>query len=399
LQDHHYNADTGSGTIILGAVSSSPTLVMDIYSNAGRMINCTVNKIKAFKGPVMLTNKSSLIDGCLIEECVSTSTTGTAAVFMNLLGGKVSNSVLRNNYNAGSSGGAVFANSLASSDMNAIVENCVLYNNTAKYGGAIRGEARTDKRGVQIINCTAVNNQSTTPTVASVDLISGGLIVNSIVLDDTQNEIRANTSNHFVSNNVFGTLGLGNGVTAFPNTEMVGGKTIADFDFFSPTSFQGAMITGDPNFDQTKYDQIRRASYKIVPSSNNAMNYTGLKTLPTSYKVGGSGADVTLTAAIPEADITGEVRPVYGQGIVSLGAYQYSDITDVTTAIKNAISVHIFSDGVTIRGASGKVAQFYGISGQLDKSVPINSDLVNIPVNKGFYIISVENFKSKLLLK
>lgn len=92
LQDHFYNADTGSGTIILGAVSSNPTLDLDIYSNAGRMINCTVKKIKAFKGPVMLTNKSSSIDGCLIEECVSTSSAGTAAVFMNLLGGKVSNS-------------------------------------------------------------------------------------------------------------------------------------------------------------------------------------------------------------------------------------------------------------------------------------------------------------------
>lgn len=399
LQDHFYSADIGSGAIILGAVSSTPTLDLDIYSNAGRMINCTIKKIKALKGPVMLTNKSSLIDACLIEECVSASTTGTAAVFMNLLGGKVSNSVLRNNYNAGSSGGAVFANSLASSDMNAIIENCVLYNNTAKYGGAIRGEARTDKRGVQIINCTAVNNQSTTPTVASVDLISGGLIVNSIVLDDTQNEIRANTSNHYVSNNVFGSLGLGNGVTAFPNTEMVGGKTIADFDFLSPTSFQGAMITGDANFDQTKYDQIRRASYKIVPSGTNAMNYSGLRTLPSSYKVGGSGADVTLTAAIPETDISGEVRPVSGSGIVSLGAYQYSDITDLTTATKNAVLIQPFNDGIIIRGASGKIAHLYGMSGQLIKSVPLNSDRVNIPVDKGFYIVSVESYKLKLLMK
>jgi hypothetical protein len=399
LQDHYYNADIGSGTIILGAISSTPTLDLDIYSNAGRMINCTVKKIKAYKGPVMLTNRSSLIDGCLIEECVSTSTTGTAAVFMNLLGGKISNSVLRNNYNAGSSGGAVFANSLASSDMNAIVENCVLYNNTAKYGGAIRGEARTDKRGVQIINCTAVNNQSTTPTVASVDLISGGLIVNSIVLDDTQSEIRANTSNHYLSNNIFGTLVLGSSVTAYPNTEMVGGKTIADFDFLSPTTFQGAVITGDVNFDQDKFDAIRRACYKISHPNSIGFSMSGLKVLPSSYLVGGTGMSVPLTATIPTVDISGVIRPISSAGSISLGAYQYNNLTDLKTELKPTVSVYPTNEGIIICGTEGSSVNIYSISGQLVKSVSLPTDISTIPVTKGFYIVVVGSSKLKVLVK
>ncbi len=399
LQDHYFNDGSSSGTIILGAVSSAPTTTLDVSSNAGRMINCTVKKIKALKGPVMLTNKYSLIDGCLIEECVSTSTSGTAAVYMNLLGGKVSNSVLRNNYNSGSLGGAIFANSLASSDMNAIVENCVLYNNTAKFGGAIRGEARTDKRGIQIVNCTAANNQSTTLTVASVDLISGGLIVNSIVLDDTENEIRANTSNHYVSNNTFGTFGLGLGVTAYPNTDMISDKTIGDFGFTSPTTFQGAMITGDVNFDQTKYDAIRTANFKINQTNSVGLSMVGLKVMPSSYLVGGTGTSVTLTATIPTKDIDGVSRPISNQGNVSLGAYQYNNLTDLKLKTEHSVSVFSTNDGVRIKDAEGKVAHFYWMSGQFIKSTSISSNNFQIPLQTGFYIVAVGTYRSKCFVK
>jgi hypothetical protein len=363
------------------------------------MINCTVKKIKALKGPVMLTNKSSLIDGCLVEECVSTSTSGTAAVYMNLLGGKVSNSVLRNNFNAGSFGGAVFANSLTSSDMNAIVENCVLYNNTAKFGAAIRGEAKTDKRGIQIVNCTAANNKSTTLTVASVDLISGGLIVNSIVLDDTENEIRANTSNHYVSNNTFGALGLGTGVTAYPNTDMISGKTIGDFGFTSPTTFQGSMITGDANFDQAKYDEIRRANYKINQTNSIGLSMSGLKILPSSYLVGGTGTTVQLTATIPTVDINGVSRPISSTGNMSLGAYQYNNLTDLASEIRPLVSIYTTNDGVIIKGADGKVAHFYLLSGQLIESTSITSNNFYIPVPSGFYIVAIGTNRSKCILK
>ncbi len=400
LQDHFYNSDTGAGTIILGAVSTTPTLAMDIYSNAGRMINCTVRKIKAFRGPVMLTNKSSLVEGSLIEECMSTSsTTGTAAIFMNLLGGKVANSVVRNNFNPGGSGGGIFANSLASTDMNAIIENCVLYNNTARFGAAIRGEARTDKRGIQIINCTAVNNNSTTATVASVDLISGGLIVNSIVLDDKQNEIRANTTNHYLSNNVFGSLALGSSVTAFPNTDMTSGKTVADFDFIRPTNFQGAVITGSDDFDQAKYDLIGKANFNISSNSKSLSFYIGLKSLAANYRVGGTGEIIPLTATIPSYDILGYERPVNELGNLSLGAYQHAELTDITTSATTDIKIFPTIQGVVIKGAEGSVVKLYDLTGRQITSAILGSSEMAISLKKGIYIISIDHFRTKLLIK
>lgn len=282
--------------------------------------------------------------------------------------------------------------------MNAIVENCVLYNNTAKYGGAIRGEARTDKRGIQIINCTAVNNQSTTPTVASIDLISGGLIVNSIVLDDTQNEIRANTSNHYVSNNAFGTLGLGTGVTAYPNTDMMSGKTAADFSFISPTTFQGTMITGDANFDQAKYDEIRTANYEINDINSIGLTMPGLKVLPSNYLVGGTGATVTLTSTIPSTDITGFSRPITTSGNFSLGAYHYNNLTNTISGIDNSVSIYAQNEGIKISGAQAKNAIIYSISGQLLKSCRLTSDVFTMPVSKGFYIVAVGSKRVKVLV-
>ena len=397
--DHFYNSETSSGTIILGAVSTSPTSEQNLFSNAGRMINCTVRKVKAAKIPIMMTNKLSLIDNCLIEECISTSNSGVAAVFINYFGGRVCNSILRNNYNAGSLGGAVFANSLTSTDMNAIVENCVIYNNTAKYGGAIRAEAKTDKRGIQIINCTMVNNKSTTATVASVDLISGGLIVNSIVLDDVENEIRANTSNHYVSNNAFGTLALGVGVTAYPNTEMISNKTVADFGFSSPTTFQGAMITGDANFDQAKYDAIRTANYKINQPNSIGLTIPGLKELPSSYLVAGTGASVSLTATIPSTDVNGVNRPISGLGNVSLGAYQYSNPTDLKSKIESSFQVYPTNGGVRICGAEGNKINIYSISGQLIKSTIGMSTNIVMAVPKGLYIVAAGSEKKIITVK
>jgi len=53
----------------------------------------------------------------------------------------------------------VYATSLTNKDMDAIVENCVISNNYASVnGGALRGDAQSNKRGIQIGNNTIVNN-------------------------------------------------------------------------------------------------------------------------------------------------------------------------------------------------------------------------------------------------
>lgn len=400
LQDHYYRA---SGAIILGVVSSLPNASQDIETNAGKMINCTVRKLKVdittgSCGPVMMTNKLSLIDGCLIEECSANTNGKAGAVFLNLLGGKISNSVLRNNISK-TYAGAIWANSLSSTDMNAVVENCVLYNNTSlASGGAIRGEAQANKRGIQIINCTLVNNKTTTANTASIDLISGGLVVNSIVVDDPLFEVRPNNNNNYISNNAIGALQLNTGITAYPNTNMATNKTAADFNFTSYSTYVGAMQPGAADFNQTTYDAIRASNFKITSASSAAVTTPGLKTLPSSYLIGGTGASVALTATIPTTDITGVTRnPAYNY---DLGAYQLSG--PLTPVINNQISKSIIfasENDIVVTNAEGASIAVYAVTGQLLKSVAADSERVNIAVEKGIYIVKVDKLISKVLVK
>jgi hypothetical protein len=273
---------------------------------------------------------------------------------MNAVGGKISNSVIRNNAAVGGTGvnGAIRATSLSSSDMNAIVVNCVIHNNTSGgYGGAIRADAQSNKRGIQVVNCTIVNNKSTAATTSSVDLINSGLIVNSIVVDDPKDEIRPNTSNNYIASNAYGTISG----TAYPNTNMVPGKTAVDFNFTSYSTYVGAMQPGAADFNQTTYDAIRASNFSITSTSSVACTATPLATIPASYTVGGLGVTtVNLTATVPATDITGLTRT----GTKTLGAYQATGVvsnaeTLIITQPSTMVSLTVNSGG-TVTVNAGK---------------------------------------------
>ncbi len=400
IQDHFCS---NSGAVLLGFVATQPTAANDIDSNAGIMRFCTIRKIKASaNAPVMSTNKSSVIDYCLIEECSSTSTSAgaTGAMFFNAFGGKISNSVLRNNaaLSSGAHAGAIRSTSPVDTDMNTIVENCVIYNNASGLaGGAIRGDAKTNKRGIQIINSTIVNNLTTGTGYASVDLISGGLIVNSIVVDDPINEVRANSINNYVSNCAIGQLATPI-TNYYPNTDVITELTANDFSFKKPTTFAGVMIPGSANFDQAAYDEIRTANFTITEDWSMAVETPGLRTLPNTFQVSGIGATIGITASIPHKDILGVNRPVSGESKVTLGAYQFDPTSGLRDVVKN---FYVYgADGTFIvNGAEGQVAVLYSPSGQLIKSVQVYNNKQYIPADKGFYIVSVGGEKSKVLVR
>ena len=399
IQDHFYNA---SGAITLGYVTSAPNATQDIEANAGKMINCTVRKIKissASSAPVMLTNKLSLIDGCLIEECVAAGGSSAGAVYLNALGGKISNSVVRNN-SSPTYAGAIRATALASTDMNAVLENCVIYNNTSfNTGGAIRSEAQANKRGLQIINCTLANNKTTTATAATIDFINGGLIVNSIVVDDPAFEIRSNTINNYVSNCAIGELAtpISN---YYPNTEVITDKTANDFAFVRSTTFAGAMVPGDAGFDQAKYDEIRTANFNITETYSAAITTPSLKTLPTNYLIAGVGASIDITATIPTKDIVGTSRPItIADKEVTLGAYQFSTSTGFNNNFRDDITIYSSNESIVVIGAQGKMVNLYSVSGQLISQQKVTTEKSYIPAVKGFYIVSAGNVKSKVLVK
>jgi predicted outer membrane repeat protein len=402
LQDQF---SSNTGVITLGSVTSSPTAAMDIEANGGKMINCIVKKLKSSSSaPIMTTNQYSLIDACLIEECGSTltSASATGAVFMNAVGGKISNSVIRNNAAVGGTGvnGAIRATSLSSSDMNAIVVNCVIHNNTSGgYGGAIRADAQSNKRGIQVVNCTIVNNKSTAATTSSVDLINSGLIVNSIVVDDPKDEIRPNNNNHYVSNNAYGSMLLSS-VTAYPNTNMVSGKTATDFNFTSYSTYVGAMQPGAADFNQTTYDAIRASNFKITAKTSAAVSAIGLKSLPSSYTVGGLGVTtVNLTATIPTTDLTGKTRNTLYN--FDLGAYQFSDAsTRITTTNQiNNSNIFAFGNEISVLNAKGLLVSVFSVTGQIIESINVTSDNLSVAVEKGIYIVKAGSQISKVIVK
>jgi len=391
------------GAIVLGIVSSSPWASSDVVENAGKLIYCTVRKLKAAgMAPVMMTNQFSVVDHCLFEECSTEGLNpngGGGAIFMNTLGGRVQNSVFRNNEakqvgsNAGR-GGAIYGNTYApiNPHNNAIIENCLFYNNSAAmWGGALRLDGVAGKRGAQIINCTMVNNSTNGTGVACVELIQSGLIVNSIVLDDDKDEIRLHSKN-FTASNIFGTL---NGVAASPGTDMVPGKTAADLGFVRPTTFTGAI--GSPDgafFDQASYDAIRKANFKINVATSPAVTTPALSVLPSAY---------TIDAAIPIVNMDLSTKDLMGvdrTGARTLGAYQYSTGGTALSAVKmGGLNVYSANGTIILNELAGKMASVYSISGKLLKNVKVNSNNFSIPVSEGFYLVKVANQVAKVIVK
>lgn len=344
---------TYAGPICLGLPSGTPTAANNVSGNEGILRLCTVKRIKSAIGIVMSTNKYSVIDRCLIESNVITGTNTGGAVFMNLCGGKLTGSVVRNNSAAAATGraGGVFANSLASTDMDAIVENSIIYNNYAgANGGAIRGEAQSGKRGIQIVNCTVVNNQTATATtsVGSVEFINNGLIANSIIVGDPSAEIRPNNANNYLLNNIYGEYASSAG--AINGSGNVTGKVTSNLNFKNPTSFYGVMIPDYTTpYDAAKYDEIRKANFFITSASSPAVTTAGASSLGTSYTV--SSTTTSISETVPTTDAYNTTR----SGNITIGAYQFDNtlptvsITSVkgSTTAANPIPVTItFSEPV-----------------------------------------------------
>jgi len=334
FQDYNYSQSSGNGAIVLGYLTSSPTDAQNISGNAGVMKYCTIRKIKTTvgSGVIMMTNSASLVDNCLIEDCRVIAGNGT--IYMNRHGGTVSNSVLRNNIASGH-GGAIYSGNTGTATgytgtvqtaFAAIVKNCAVYNNTGGTstntgGGAIRGDATSaTTKGLEIINCTVVNNTTSTAGTSSVELISSGVLANSIVLSDTKSEIRPNSTTNYILSTVYGANG---GTTIYPGTNNFSGVsdlTFTAINFKTPTTFNGAV--GNSTSDVATYtdaqkNEIKAANYTITSATSKAVTTTSA-TLPGTFKAaGGTGADIAIMGSVPTTDITGATR----QGSSMIGAY------------------------------------------------------------------------------
>lgn len=401
FKDFHYNLF--AGPISLGVAAQNPATANNTMDKKGILRFCTVKKIKAsnpnspfFSGIVMSTNKFSLIDGCLIEENVMESANTGGAVFFNRLGGKVSNSVVRNNLAPTGRGAAVFATSNSGADTDAIIENCVIYNNYAgKNGGSVRGESQAGKAGIQIMNSTIVNNE-TGGTGSSIELINNGLVANSVVVGLATNDLRLNVGNYIVSS-AYGTYNI-----PTPNSENTGVAeiTVDDAKFISPTDFIGPMIPDYTfPFDNLKYSKIRKANFKISASESIAVQTEGAKYIPSSYMF--SNISIPITVSIPTIDLLGNDRPLYEEQNLSLGAYQFSGTSsnfDKLILDENK-NIQVLNNSIVVKNMKSRLVKIFGVDGKLIYSKLADSDRINISCNKGVYIVIAGNVKTKLLIR
>ncbi len=375
-----YNYLTYGGTITLGQVNSNPT--DNASGNAGKLTRCIVRKMKGGAGVIMSTNSASVIDRCLIED--NTGTTSYGAIYLNRFGGTVSNSVIRNN-KATTKGGAIYGGNVTAGDLNAIVKNCVIYNNTAlQNGGAIAGDALTNSAGVEIVNSTIVNNLTTSPGTASVELTNNGLLVNSIVLNDPLDEISINNISNYVERVAYGTYF---GASLYPALQNISGKSVADFNFVNPTSLQGYV-----GLSGTDYDAVHKANFSINNQSSAA--YVSLATIPSSYQIGGAGSTITTHATVPTTDITGAVR----SDDKTIGAYYYNPFSGVKTELADKSFAFGRENNIEIKGIVGEAVSVYNVSGQFIKSVKLTSDKISIPAAKGFYVVVMGLQKNKVVV-
>ena len=407
-----------SGAIVLGKATVRPQLADDMDEYAGKLTLSTVRKIiVAGVGPVMLTNKNSQVDQCLIEECVALGgekNTGGGAIWMNALGGKVTNSVIRNcesrlgNVGTGKAG-AIWAQHPSydyrsdAPDCTTLIYNCLIHNNSASaYGAAVRVEGKNGgkTKAASVINCTILNNYTPTTGTGSLEMIFDGcLAVNNIVLNaDDCFEQRVQAARHFVSNTIYGSI---TGQTTYsPGTDMVAEKNISDMRFVKPLYYVGAVGSeGGIDYDEEVFDSIRTANFRISSAESPAVTTPGALTLPATFPSSEALADPTpipVVGSIPATDMLGVSRATSN----TLGAYQYVPVSGFSNArIEQTLSVISLPNAVLVNNQQGKEIVFYSSSGQLIHKQLLKSNNEIISLNSGFYVVAVDKLKAKVIVK
>lgn len=415
----------GSGPVHIGTVIASSATVIPASNTGGTLVNCIVRKNQCIAGNgagVYVAQTKSVVDKCLIEDCLVGGAGNTAGGGAYILAGKLSNSVIRNNRSAGTgssaTSGGISAARMAkdtativtatapalASDI--IIENCVVYNNSAPYSGGIRTSSTTNKKPIEVINCTFANN--TTTSNSNVEFSGGSAVfVNNIVTGGTSRGIRfiTATGSYYLSNYTFNQAMSGpsvvnnvftmNSLPLYPGASLVQEDKITEYNFKNPSSYAGANLPTDNNFDQAKYDAMRKANFTIVADTSLAVMNAGTTSLPTSFKMNGIAANpsIAIAATIPTKDMRGAART----GGITLGAYQRlaTDIPLAPTATKSLTAsgyakITTFGKDITVKVKESAVVKVFNLNGVLLKQQLVEGTTVvslNTPI--GIYFVKV----------
>ncbi len=421
----------GSGPVHIGTVLSSSATVIPATNTGGTLVNCTVRKNQCIAGNgagVYIAQTKSVVDKCLIEDCLVNGAGNTAGGGVFMLAGKLTNSVIRNNRSAGSGSAAVcggiaasrmakdtativtVANPTLASDI--VIANCLVYNNTAPYSGGIRLTSTANKKGIDVINCTFANNSS-----VAVDLNGSGLFVNNIVAGSSATGMRiiSATGSYYLSNNVFNKAITGttivdnvinvNNLPLYPGTAMLQQDVITKYAFKNPTSNTGANLLSDAAFNQANYDAMRKANFTLVADTSFAVVNAGAASLPASFKMNGDATkpETAIVGTIPTTDIRGAART----GGITLGAYQRlaTDIPTTPSAI-NEVSTNKYAkistlgNIITVKVSETAVVKVFNLNGGMLKQQLVDGNgVIALNAPQGVYIVKVNGQSGQAVQK
>jgi hypothetical protein len=408
ISDNYFTgANQASGGIVATTATIQNCIIRDLTTEGTNTINggglyVAGGKVESclFEKCASIANETSAI-GCygggLLIFGIADNTAGTPT-------GSIRNSVIRN-CRAGQGtnngrGAGLFGKG------GAIVENCVIYNNTSTQHSAgfyFHNNGDANSHVNRIIGCTIANNcglYSSFPECDFAEMYNivswGNSSVDYPLLDGTSynNAIRLrNTTNAQATAYPFLDGIAFNGTIQNPannkNASFSGFKLGGAFNdpaeapdpkFKNPTVFQGAGYGPDDDMD------IRKANWTLQDGS--PLINTGVDA-PTNRV---SGYDIaSLAASFSGVDNLGRTRNV---GKFDIGAYEFgASGSGISKTDKPSLILFSEAGILTIKGLQElSVISVYNLNGTLISSVKVNSTIATIPVaGKGVYIINVKS--------
>jgi hypothetical protein len=298
-------------------------------------------------------------------------------------------------------GGAYIDNKTASSTLNLSFINSTFYDNLVggTSGGALFINSALTGSFINLINSTLTGNKVTGTTGSA----GAGIRMLSASLNSTRR-----IYNCIIENNVGTTedMSILNNYTDFAiqgDSYTAGTSLIIDKSFIARST--------NTNFT-TQFGTANTVNYAVVTSGSINNSFKAqfgtfdatnnfLPLLATSPAIG-YGLSTYLSSLTPSitTDQRGYTRPFTG-GICDAGAYEFNGLT--TTLDNLVLPFSVYSSGLSIyisgSDIEGKNAKVYSINGMLRKSVILSSNSVELPLDKGFYIVKIDTRALKVLVK
>lgn len=402
------------------------TIVDGFILTNGNGVGGTLNK----SGGAAVVRNKMVIQNSVIQNSTALDGAGGG---LNMTGGTVKNSWIYKNTQTtnANGGGGIYINTASGNET--IIENCTIEGNSSTIRGGglnVQGAGFTKMIGLKVFNNIAEGKQGG----AMYQNSATNSMINSLIYNNTGTnaiQLRGSLLNSTIVNNVGGVyMGESTAAIEFSNNIIWG--CITETGGTSATSLTGA---NNPKFtvhNNATYNPIANTSWiienNIQFSSNNSngdvenpaagtvgsgpkftkvSTFKGiasadeeiliLDSVNWSLQLGSPCIDAGKTLAAVTTDILGLTRP---QGTAyEIGAYE----KDPATGLSNnefIYSVYSRDKQIVISGFEHPVkVAVYSVSGQTIYTKTISGSSIEIPVQKGIYIVRVDNAAKKVLVK